>query len=231
MTQSTKLAVFDLDDTLYREMEYVASGFKAVAEYLRGRFGRAGDFFGAMEEAFRAGNRANVFNTALQKMGLSADTQLIAELVTVYRTHKPTIRPFAGVPRVLELVGQRFHLGMLTDGHSQVQRNKVKALCIARYFDRILYTDEHGKNWWKPSCLGFEELQQSFGVGGTCCVYVADNPLKDFYAPNQMGWLTVRVRSKDGLYSNLEASGDYKARFEVEEIGQVIPILENWNAR
>ena len=31
-------------------------------------------------------------------------------------------------------------------------------------------------------------------------VYVADDPLKDFAAPRQLGWLTIRVRRPGGLH-------------------------------
>ncbi len=38
-------------------------------------------------------------------------------------------------------------------------------------------------------------------------VYVGDNPLKDFEAPNQMGWTTVRIRRHHSLHFELPTPG------------------------
>lgn len=232
MKDASKLIVFDLDDTLYPEVAYVRSGFRAVAHYIEQKFGaREKQILRVLQTVFDGGQRRGVFNEALRTRGLPHDEELVADLVFVYRNHEPAIRPFRNVRGVLRTLGKDFRVAMLTDGRSDRQLKKVKALGIKHHFERIVCTEDRGKNWLKPSFLGFQELEQSFGLDGTCCAYIADNPLKDFLAPNRMGWLTARVRSKNGLYSNLEASGDYKPRFEVEEIGQVIPILENWSAR
>jgi FMN phosphatase YigB (HAD superfamily) len=42
---------------------------------------------------------------------------------------------------------------------------------------------------------------------------VADNPKKDFAGPNRLGWQTIRVREKMGLYSNAapQPGGEPKA--------------------
>lgn len=223
----TRAVIFDLDDTLYPEMEHVVGAFKPVSRYLERQFKGQKHFFDMMVEVFRAGRSKKVFNAVLEEMGLPHDQQLIATLVSIYRAHQPIIRPFPGARETMRALRTRFRVGLLTDGHLETQRKKVRALGIAQYFDRIIYTDEHGKDWWKPSRLGFEEMQRSFGLSGAQCAYIADNPLKDFYAPNTMGWLTIRVRSKDGLYARLEASGDYKARSQIDQIASVLRILEN----
>ena len=38
------------------------------------------------------------------------------------------------------------------------------------------------------------------------CVYVADNPTKDFAAPRALGWHTVRIRRPGGLHAGLAHS-------------------------
>lgn len=227
-----RAVVFDLDDTLYPEVEFVRSGFRAVAHYIEQKFrAREKQILRVLQTVFDGGQRRGVFNEALRRTGLPHDEELVADLVFVYRNHEPAIHPFPNIGSMLDTWRKHFRLAILTDGTSERQLRKVKALGMEGYFERIVCTEDRGKNWLKPSFLGFQELEQSFGLDGTCCAYIADNPLKDFLAPNRMGWLTVRVRSKDGLYSNLEASGDCKPRFEIEEIGEVIPILENWSAR
>ena len=85
--------VFDLDDTLYDELEYCRSGFAAVAEFLAGPAGApcAERIFAALWGQFTAGNHTKTFNAALDELGLSYDDELVRELVGVYRTHTPRI--------------------------------------------------------------------------------------------------------------------------------------------
>jgi putative hydrolase of the HAD superfamily len=219
--------VFDLDDTLYPELEFVRSGFRAVAHYLERRFGRSEkQIVRVLQSVFDGGERQLVFNEALKRMGLPHDDGLVEDLVSVYRNHEPAINPFPGVRGLLKTLRKDFSIAMLTDGCSERQLQKVKALGIKHYFERIVCTEDRGEDWLKPAPLGFQELQQSFGLAGDRCAYIADNPLKDFLAPNRMGWLTVRVRSRQGLYRSLEGSGEYKARLEVGQIVRLILILK-----
>jgi putative hydrolase of the HAD superfamily len=45
-------------------------------------------------------------------------------------------------------------------------------------------------------------IAKRFDVAHQECAYVADNPSKDFVAPNALGWLTVQVTRGDGIYLN-----------------------------
>ena len=40
----------------------------------------------------------------------------------------------------------------------------------------------------------FEEMAGRLGLQHSQLAYVADNPAKDFVAPNTLGWLTIRIR-------------------------------------
>jgi len=49
---------------------------------------------------------------------------------------------------------------------------------------------------------------------------VADNPLKDFTAPNALGWNGIRVRRPAGVYEHQECSSE-SVRFEVSNLESV----------
>src|SRR5687767_769940 len=83
--------VFDLDDTLYPECDYVRSGFAAVDRWLREHRGVTG-FSEIANAHFRGGRRGNIFDLSLEELGLPRDPALVSRLVTVYREHKPSIR-------------------------------------------------------------------------------------------------------------------------------------------
>ena len=54
------LFVFDLDDTLYPERDFVRSGFLAVDEQVRARLGREG-FLKTARARFERGERGKIF--------------------------------------------------------------------------------------------------------------------------------------------------------------------------
>jgi putative hydrolase of the HAD superfamily len=196
------LVVFDLDDTLYPEVEFVISGFRAVAQYLAD-LGviDAESFFFTSISLFITGSRGNIFNLALERLAVGFPPARIGELVRVYREHRPQIRPFAGSPKLLKLLKEKGAvLALISDGPVRTQQNKLRALGLETYFDHLVFTAAHGEDWGKPSPRAFLEVMERSRAPAAACVYVADNPEKDFVAPNRLGWHTIRVRETIGLY-------------------------------
>lgn len=196
--------VFDLDDTLYLERDYALSGFKAVAERLGDR-----RFVDAAWHVFCRGDRSRVFDLALPAIGIDLTPALISELVRCYRGHLPTIALAPDAVRFLARWPADRPLGLLTDGFHHSQRNKVAALGLERSrFQPIVFTDAWGRDYWKPHVRGFEAIAAAWDLPPTALVYVADNPAKDFVAPNELGWRTVQVARPDGVHrGNLPVSG------------------------
>lgn len=185
--------VFDLDDTLFRERDYVRSGFSAVGECLRKALARGTDFEGWMWRRFASGRRERMFDAANRRFRLRLSDAEILRLVETYRRHRPRIRPCRGVAKLLtELRRRRRKLGLLSDGYLPAQRLKLTALGLAKHFDAIVFTEETGRWAWKPSPAGFEKMRRRLALPHAACAYVADNPAKDFLAANTLGWLTVQ---------------------------------------
>ena len=190
-----RAVVFDLDDTLYLERNYVRSGYSAVAAHLRRRLARADRFEQWMWKRFAAGKGEKIFNALSERFGLRLGSGGIAELVGVYRRHRPRIGPARGVRELLgDLRRRRIKLGILSDGFLPAQQLKLQALDIGQYFQAVVLTERLGRAAWKPSSRGFELIRRRLAVPHAACAYVADNPAKDFLAPNRLGWLTAQWR-------------------------------------
>lgn len=215
------LLVFDLDDTLYMERDYVLSGFAAVAEHLaaEGIYG----FFPAAAGAFEAGLRGTIFNHALRWLGVAAPPDRIDELVRVYRSHVPKIGLCEEVEPLLQELGSSHELGLLSDGPGRSQRRKVEALGLRPRLDRVLLTDEFGRERWKPSTFGFERISAGHPPGE--CMYIGDNPEKDFQAPLRLGWRCVRVKRPGGLHEGTPLRAGARAVPEIDSLAQLPPLL------
>jgi putative hydrolase of the HAD superfamily len=185
--------VFDMDDTLYPEADFVRSGHRAVAERVWQDLGV--DIEPVLRRRFAAGQRGDLMSAALAELSITvADDYVGRVLVPVYREHAPSIRPHVETIAVLTELRRRGHrLALLTDGWAAVQRRKLAALGLECFFDEIVITDELGREAWKPSPLGFRRLLSALEVSGEQAVYVSDNPLKDFAGPNGLGMRTIRI--------------------------------------
>jgi len=196
-----RAVVFDLDDTLYPESQYVRSGYRAVAEHVRKAFGRDGKFEQWLWEWFLSGGRGGAFEALDGQFDLGLTEGRIAELVDVYRSHEPDIRPYEGLADVLSTLRTRGPLGLLADGFLPAQQIKLRVLGLEGLFDAVVFNERLGRDCWKPSPAGFERIREEMDVRHDACTYVADNLSKDFVAPNRLGWRTVHFVQPGQLYA------------------------------
>lgn len=202
MRSVIQAVVFDLDDTLYAERDYVRSGYRAVAEHVRNALGRDEAFEEWLWQRFQAAQASGAFDAMNEHFGLGLDTGSIAALVGVYRNHLPDISPRPGAVEVLRRLRRRCRLGLLSDGFLPAQRLKLDALGFAPMLDAVVMTEEMGRQCWKPAPDGFEAIRAMLGVAGEACAYVADNPAKDFIAPNRLGWQSVQLLCPGQIHSH-----------------------------
>lgn len=212
--------ILDLDDTLYDEIDYCKSGFDAVAEHLAasGAAPAADTAFEALWGQFQAGNRTRTFNAALDALAIEYDDSMIRELIEFYRNHSPKISLPPDSRDTIDLLKAKYRLALLTDGFMPAQRLKVEALGIEGCFETIVYTEELGREFWKPSPLGFEKILQTLNADPKSATYVADNQLKDFIAPNKLGMTTIQLIRPNHIHT--EESDDPSAKPD-HKIGKI----------
>ena len=132
--------LIDLDDTLFLEHTYVLSGINAVVDFVCKTHlpkNQSDTLKLNLQYQFLKFGRINLFNDIVEMV----DNLEIDEVVSVYRNHKPEISLMTGVREVLEQLSQSYQLALVTDGNSGVQRNKIEALDIERYFEAIIFCD------------------------------------------------------------------------------------------
>lgn len=220
----------DIDDTLYLERDYMRSGFEAVGAWVSERFGVHG-FSERAWAAFERGVRGTTFNVALNELGVEPTTSRICALVEVYRSHTPDIALLPDAQACIESLVAAFQIepsfAVITDGPAPSQRAKVEALGVARWADPILLTAELGAGMGKPHPEAYRRVQAASGLPAERCVYLADNPHKDFSAPHGLGWRTVRIRRPHGLHADVSGGGDID--WELPDMTQVIKLLRGWS--
>ena len=219
--------IFDMDDTLYDEAEYCKSGFRAVAEFIEKQTKKtsAERIFNEFWAQFTAGNYTKVFNTALEKLSISYDKEFIIKMVKVYRSHEPKITLPADSFDVLEKLSKKYKLALLTDGFLPAQQLKVQALKIEKYFECIIYTEELGREFWKPSTVGFEKIVEKLDIDPKTVVYVADNAKKDFIAPNKLSFFSIQITRPGRIHTAPPPDSAAKAKYVICKLTELAELL------
>ncbi len=185
--------VFDLDDTLYREKDFVASGYGAVSRHVaKAADLPAKDIFRAMMRTFSSSGRRAVFPMVIENF--LKDPIPVGELVEVYRNHTPQIRLFSGYNELLHKLKYQHKLGIITDGIPRVQQRKVEALGLQHAVDHIIYTGDLGPQREKPDPLAFSLMMRSLNADPARTIYVGDNPAKDCLGAHRAGIRFAMVR-------------------------------------
>lgn len=218
--------IFDLDDTLYPERDYVMSGFRFLSLTIESRYGLPAEVaFAELAQDFDQGHRGKNINLLLDRHGIDYKEDDIADLVSAYREHDPDIELPEDTRSVLDkLRSEGMRMGLLTDGFFNAQSKKIDKLGLKEYFKSIIYTDELGKEFWKPHVEPFAKICRELEVAPELCAYVGDNPLKDFFGAKKLGMLTIHAKRWAALGHD-GVDKDYQADCAVNNLDELIFLL------
>jgi len=173
--------VFDLDDTLYNEIDYLKSAYIELAKELEPENWEK--LFSILFSLYR--NNQNVFQFVSEKYNVSKDI-----LIERYRSHVPDIKPFDGViERFRTIKNMEGKIAILTDGREITQNNKIKVLGLLPFVDHIVISEVIGSE--KPHEQNFKSIETKFNL--TNYYYIGDNLKKDFITPKILGWQTIAL--------------------------------------
>lgn len=224
-----KAVVFDMDDTLYPERSFVFSGYWAVAQWIKQRFGAdAKQTHAELQELFENNIRKNTFDVWAEEKRLDR-SGLVREMVNIYREHEPMIAPFPEVSSLLDRLSQPIKVGLVSDGYLAIQKRKFSALHIDKFFDATMFSDEFGRGNWKPSTTPFHHITARLDVAPEQAIYIADNITKDFYGAKKFNLKTIHLKQPEGLYVDRDApTPEYAPHHTVNSLQELQAFLTNY---
>lgn len=182
-----KVVVFDLDDTLYKEIDFLKSAYHHIAKLSSNENALENDIYQLMWNTYQQGG--NAFETAVNRFGFSLFS--VEWMLGVYRNHIPKISLDKDVKETLAyLKDNGFTMGIISDGRINSQNNKIAALGLQEYInvDNIIINDI--KERFKPDIRSFRFFEDKYGKDFEYW-YVGNDTGKDFIGPNNLGWTTV----------------------------------------
>jgi putative hydrolase of the HAD superfamily len=211
------ILVFDLDDTLYEELSFIGSGYKAVAEYLATLKGiDEAEIFSKLLIQLQI-NRNQVFDHVLKEYNIYSRS-LVIKCLGRYRTHKPEIELYPDAKRCLERFTE-FSKYLVTDGNKIVQANKIEALNLKRYFKVLFITHNHGIKYAKPSPYIFQAICMREKTQPSQVIYIGDNPKKDFVGIKPLGFRTIRIMR--GCNKDIELENSFEAEIRINTLDEL----------
>ena len=222
--------VFDLDGTLCYYSVSIREAMEQTLEQADRPSNLIGDLIQAAarydalwaeeERIHDAGRslRERIWGRLLGEHGVH-ESLLSHTLSDIYtRIRVPSIRLFDGAWDLLVGLKGRYQLGLLTNGPTDMQREKIDALKIGTLFDAIVISGEVGI--YKPDARIFRHLLEQLGVPPHQALYVGDSYAMDVVGAKEAGMCMAWIRR--GQSTN---SGNVPPDLVLQDIGELREIL------
>ena len=207
--------VFDLDDTLYKEIDFVKSAYIYINSYIKFRYGI--DLSKNIKKCLDG--EVNFFDLINSK--LQQDQRFpIEKYLELYRFHYPEIKlPDDTTVFLDKILSHNIDFSIITDGRSISQRNKIKALGLYDLVKNIIISEETG--FEKPHLNNFKILNRIYS--NKKLIYIADNTSKDFLAPNSLNWDTVcLINNGQNIHpQDFNLNIDYLPKIKVNYLSEI----------
>ena len=222
--------VFDVDDTLYEQIVPFEKAYKNLFNmdidmekfYLLSRY-----YSDVKFEASRNGemnmDEYHIYRIreAAKDLGVYLSDEEALNMQKEYKKNQQKLQMSNITISILELAKENnIKLGIITNGPSEHQWYKVKALGVERWInkDNIVVSGDYDIN--KPDVRIFEIMQEKLQLPNDSLYYVGDSLENDIVGANNAGWKAIWInRYKKKLPENVDA---YKIAENNGELFEII---------
>lgn len=223
-----KVVVFDLDDTLYKEIYFLKSGYRKVAELVANQYGcDVKTIYDQLLNCYYNGKNAFAFLNERYRFNIP-----IEKYLDVYRYHHPTLTLSKVTKEALSLlIKEGIILGIITDGRKISQKQKFEALGLEEWIPSEMVMINEDEKYFKPSLWSYNWMMfkcyKKYPKNDFAFYYIGDNTEKDFVAPNQLGWTSICLldNGKNIHKQNFDIPNEYLPKFKVESISEIIGLI------
>jgi FMN phosphatase YigB (HAD superfamily) len=160
---------FDLDGTLYDEKLFIEQVYRPISVEISGLVegGSHGEFYQWMLDRWieKGSSYPYIFSETVEHFPSAADAAAIDDIISVsldiFRGFSPVLELNEAVRMVLDEAADFCTLFLVTDGQSRLQREKMRALGLGKWFapGMISISGDYGAEFAKPSGRIIENLE------------------------------------------------------------------------
>lgn len=170
-----KLVIFDLDDTLYPEREYLFSAYESIAKLVADRSGSNEWVYSEyLKKSFINGGRGNLFDSFINEFNLS-NLVSIQEMLLILRTNCCELTLYRKAKDLLDyLQNEGVKSVIFTNGNLTQQHNKINCLKLKDSYPAVAvyYASEYEP---KPSPVGLKAILLDFNINSKKALVIGDS--------------------------------------------------------
>ena len=222
--------VFDVDDTLYEQIVPFENAYRSLFDmdidmekfYLLSRY-----YSDVKFEASRNGEMTmdeyHIYRIqeAAKDLGVCLTAEQALSMQKEYKKNQQKLQMSNTTISILELAKENdVKLGIITNGPSEHQWSKIKALGIESWISRenIIVSGDYGIN--KPDVRIFEIMQEKLQLPNASLYYIGDSIENDIVGANNADWKGIWInRYKRKLPEDIEI---YKIAENNRELFEII---------
>jgi putative hydrolase of the HAD superfamily len=166
------------------------------------------------------------FDRLLERLGLKWNPRVIAAGVVAYReTSQVYLKPFSDtVPTLIRLRDLGYKLGVVAEGRSVKEWQKLIQLGVDHIFHSVLISEDLGTE--ELSIEQFYEGTRRLNAEPEESVYVSSKPNRGILYANRAGLITIRVRRGDSFAEEPEVP-EARAEYTIDRLSEILDILES----
>ncbi|WP_053213120.1 HAD family hydrolase [Pseudomonas sp. Q12-87] len=230
-----ELITFDLDDTLWDTAPVIASAEAVLRQWLTDNAPDLGGvpvehLFSIREQVLReepalkhriSALRRRVLFRALQEAGYDQwqASELADQAFETFLHARHQLDIFPEVQPTLEILANRYALGVVTNGNADVRR-----LGLADYFKFALCAEDIGIA--KPDARLFHEALQRGGATAQTAVHIGDHPGDDIAGAQQAGLRAVWFNPTGKAWD-----AEHAPDAEIRSLTELPELLAGWHSR
>lgn len=183
-----KAILFDLDDTLYDRNQYILGSYYFACKKL----GLSEDVSNYMCSEYLKNGEDNIFQKTASYYNLPDD--YISQMIYYYHNSDVKIDLYPDFVEFLSVVRNDLKIGIITNGGSETQGNKIRLLNLKEMVDDIIISGEFfDRTNWKPNKKIFSFAADRLELLPAECVYVGDRLDIDVCGAVNVGMVPVLI--------------------------------------
>ena len=162
--QSIDCVGFDLDGTLYDELDFISQAYKEIVEDSYNGDTCADAVFTHMISRWmeKGSSYSKIFDETYDLYGVGgiSKAEFIEKALEIFRNVEPSICLPVRSEVILQFCCDRVPIFLVSDGNPKLQRRKFEALGLDRFFreDYVVFTGEIGGGCEKPNPTAMDRL-------------------------------------------------------------------------
>jgi putative hydrolase of the HAD superfamily len=224
-----RCVLFDIDDTLYdASFQMSTARLNAIKAMIEAGLPTNIEIaYRVLEEIVKefGPHHNRHYDKLLERLGLAWNPRVIAAGVIAYRETSPAyLKPYSDtIPVLLKLRQSGYQLGIVSEGRSVKQWQKLIQLGIQHLFHRVVISEDIKKDTITPEM--FKLVLKDLGVLPEETLFVGNQLDTDILCANKVGVVSVRMRKGEHRVEEPK-SPEMAPKCEINKLSEIFEVLK-----